>query len=395
MNKYPLVSIVIPTRHRIKFLKKALKSIYEQSYKKIQIIVHDNNTPNLSLNEINPDNDPRIEFYKSNEDLGLLENWKKAISYAKGDLFLRFDDDNVLNKSYIENVVKLFVSNNLRMVTGNCLITQNDKSINSLFPVNDRIRGLSRRQLTYLTYQNLIDTNFSVYDFRFLIDSFGIDGIYETNLPDRYLDLRLANIVNDEEIIFIESIAGISRNDYRVPEFNNKLGESKFDEITALRYGQMEPQISPHNNFTLSRFHVFLEYYKMGYANKNHYFSKIISLSFLEMELLIGNLRQFKGNLREFFVYYIKFILYLLKDPDAYYQNKRNFIIIFYVTKVFTKSLIKLFLLDKFDQKKDFYLSYWADRLDSLNFDEFIRLYSPEAVPLLTKRHRHEIFISK
>lgn len=83
MISLPLVSVVIKTRHRKKLLRRAVKSVSQQAYQKFRIIVHYSNTPNLSETDIKPGKGPRIEFYKTNEDLAMLEIWQKALSFVK------------------------------------------------------------------------------------------------------------------------------------------------------------------------------------------------------------------------------------------------------------------------------------------------------------------------
>jgi glycosyltransferase involved in cell wall biosynthesis len=393
MKKYPLVSIVIPTRHRKELLKNALKSICQQSYHNLQIIIHDNNTPDLIESEINPNKDPRIEFYKSNEDLGMLENWKKAISYVRGDLFMRFDDDNILCKTYIENSVKYFCDYGLKVVTGNHLTTFNNKTMNSLIKDECGISRLSRNQLTYLTYYNLIDTNYSIYDYKFLVDSFGFDGIYETNLPDRYLDLRLASIINDGDALFVKSISGISRIDYRTPELNINLGRFTFDEIMKFRDISMSSQISPHDNFTLSRFYVFLKYYKSIYACKNPFFSKLISLPFLEMELIAANLNKSDSGFFSLFVYNIKIFKLWFDNPKSCYQNRCGIRFLLFIAKMSLRSLIKSLMVSAFDSKIEYDLNYWNDRINSTSFDDFIKLYKSEARPSLDSKWFDKSFL--
>src|SRR3989338_2417124 len=44
MKKQPLVSVIVPTKNSEKFLEKCLTSIKNQTYKKIELIVVDNNS---------------------------------------------------------------------------------------------------------------------------------------------------------------------------------------------------------------------------------------------------------------------------------------------------------------------------------------------------------------
>ena len=62
MNKQPILfSIVIPTYNHAEFLKIALTSVVNQSYKNWEAIVVDNNSTDDSIEIINSLNDKRIK----------------------------------------------------------------------------------------------------------------------------------------------------------------------------------------------------------------------------------------------------------------------------------------------------------------------------------------------
>jgi len=382
MKNSPLVSVVIPTRNRKDLLKCALKSIQEQSYQNLQIIVQDNNTPNLSEEDVNPYDDNRVEFYKSSIDIGMLENWQSGLSRVRGDLFLRFDDDNILAEQYIENVVKCFDKYKPRMITANCLTVNNNRKLYTLVPDTDKIRSLTKDQLMYLTFHNYIDSNYSVYDFKYLTTVFGQNNIYETNLPDRYLDLRLANRFKTGDAIFIETISGITRLDYRIPNFDTSLGTLSFRDIISLRSSDEMSQLSPHTNFTTSRFFMFLRYYNSGVVGKEHFFNRLISFPILEIELLIGNFSNISKGISSLCLFYVQLVSWILKRPFSYYSTKSIPSIFVLVTKIFIAALFRTINVRRRCQSTDYDIHYWSKRMRCLSFKDFVREYKSHSYSL-------------
>ena len=73
MKKLPLVTVIIPTYKRPIMLEKAIKSVINQTYKNIEIIVVDDNKYN-SKEHINTKNMiknyPNVRYYKNKKNIG-------------------------------------------------------------------------------------------------------------------------------------------------------------------------------------------------------------------------------------------------------------------------------------------------------------------------------------
>ncbi|MCL4417815.1 MAG: glycosyltransferase [Actinobacteria bacterium] len=100
MNNKPLVSIIIPTKNSGEFLENCLKSIKNQTYKNIEIIVVDNNSTDKTK-EI-AKKYTKLVFNKGNER-GAQSNY--GITHAKGKYIYRIDGDFLLNKNVIMEAV--------------------------------------------------------------------------------------------------------------------------------------------------------------------------------------------------------------------------------------------------------------------------------------------------
>ena len=100
-----LVSVCITTFNRKELLWLTLKSILDQTYKNIEIIIVDDcsidGTQFLVENEILK-LDPRIKYIRHTENNGLAFARNTAIFNAKGKYFTFCDDDDLLMPNYIE-----------------------------------------------------------------------------------------------------------------------------------------------------------------------------------------------------------------------------------------------------------------------------------------------------
>ena len=102
MNQKPLVSIVVATLNSSRYLEIVLKSIKNQTYKKVEIIVVDNNsidnTKDIAKNYTR-------KIYNKGPERCSQRNF--GANKAKGELILFLDSDAELTKNVISECVKL------------------------------------------------------------------------------------------------------------------------------------------------------------------------------------------------------------------------------------------------------------------------------------------------
>lgn len=103
MNKEkPLVSIVIPVYNHKEWLKKALKSALDQTYKNIEVIVIDDGSEE-AISDLEELRDSRVYYFR-NENRGVAYSRNYGIFCAKGKYiaFLDSDDFWVQNKLEVQ-----------------------------------------------------------------------------------------------------------------------------------------------------------------------------------------------------------------------------------------------------------------------------------------------------
>jgi glycosyltransferase involved in cell wall biosynthesis len=102
MKNTPLVSVTIPTYNNKKTIRETLKSVFNQDYKNIEVIVIDSNSNDGTLDIIK--DFPKVNVYQYEGTL--LGARKIGIDRAKGEMILLIDSDHILTKNTISLAVK-------------------------------------------------------------------------------------------------------------------------------------------------------------------------------------------------------------------------------------------------------------------------------------------------
>ena len=103
LKQKPLVSVIIPTLNRYKYLKDVLKDLELQDYTNFEVIVIDQSAP-FQAEFYNHFNLDLKAEYQEEKALWLARN--KAINQSKGDYILLFDDDSRVEKDWISQHLK-------------------------------------------------------------------------------------------------------------------------------------------------------------------------------------------------------------------------------------------------------------------------------------------------
>ena len=111
MNKEnPLVSVIIPCFNHGIYLEECIKSVKEQTYQNIEIIiVNDGSTDNKTISVINNFNEAQIKIIDK-ENGGLSSARNAGILAAEGEYILPLDADDKIGETYVEKAVRIFSS---------------------------------------------------------------------------------------------------------------------------------------------------------------------------------------------------------------------------------------------------------------------------------------------
>lgn len=103
-----LVTVIIPTIGRINYLRGAIDSVLNQSYRNIEIIVSDNKSDISIQHALSDYFDERIHFVRRETRLDFISHINLCIREAKGTYLMILSDDDLMSQNYIESMVTDF-----------------------------------------------------------------------------------------------------------------------------------------------------------------------------------------------------------------------------------------------------------------------------------------------
>jgi GT2 family glycosyltransferase len=113
-----MVSILILNYNGKEYLEECLLSVLSQSYTDFEIILYDNCSSDGSVEYVKENfNDKRIKTISSEINHGFAGGNNEALKYASGDLIVLLNNDTVVDKEWLSELIKcLNESENAGMV---------------------------------------------------------------------------------------------------------------------------------------------------------------------------------------------------------------------------------------------------------------------------------------
>ena len=137
-----IFSVIIVNFNGGKKIIKSVKSVVEQKYKNLEIIIVDNGSKDKSIEKIEKLNIKNIKILKLKTNLGFTEGTNLGVNKCKGDYFLILNND-----AYLEDIYFI------------------DKSIEILKNSNKKIIGIFPK-IVYNWEQNIINSSYVKWHYR-------------------------------------------------------------------------------------------------------------------------------------------------------------------------------------------------------------------------------------
>lgn len=110
--KKPKVTVLMSVFNGGKYLRGAIDSILNQTFKDFEFIIIDDGSTDDTSKIIESYKDKRVKFVQNKKNVGLAKSLNKGIRIAKGKYIARMDADDISLTSRLEKQVK-FMDNNL------------------------------------------------------------------------------------------------------------------------------------------------------------------------------------------------------------------------------------------------------------------------------------------
>ena len=109
-----LISVVVTSYNHEKYIEQCLRSIFNQSYRNIELIILDDGSTdgsNQIIRNVLKDS-PFETSFESHDNLGIVKNRNMGLGLINGDYLLFVDSDNYLDMDYIEQLYSKLIETN-------------------------------------------------------------------------------------------------------------------------------------------------------------------------------------------------------------------------------------------------------------------------------------------
>ena len=151
----PLVTVIVPSFNHVRYVSEALDSVYDQSYKNIELVIIDDKSTDSSLKVLNRwianlESKTRfsgIDLSVNDENRGAASSLNQGLKKANGELVTFLNSDDLYDKYRLEKLVDSYCGEDYFCAFGsvNCLTEKSDNvDINLITKVEsipDRLDG--------------------------------------------------------------------------------------------------------------------------------------------------------------------------------------------------------------------------------------------------------------
>jgi len=128
-----LISIIMPVYNSTKYLREAIESCLDQTYKNFELILiddgsKDNSKEIIEFYQKKSTDKINAHFFHKNQGAAAARN--KGIKKAKGEYLVFADSDDIQDKERVQQIIKAIKRDKVDMIFNNCLmIEKNGKSL--------------------------------------------------------------------------------------------------------------------------------------------------------------------------------------------------------------------------------------------------------------------------
>jgi len=107
----PTISIVIPCYNYGSYIVNTMRSVLDQTYHHVELIVVDNGSSDDSLEKIQSVDDPRLKVLKIEENRGPVPAWHLGFEHCTGDFFALLSADDFWHEDKLQKQVEYLREN--------------------------------------------------------------------------------------------------------------------------------------------------------------------------------------------------------------------------------------------------------------------------------------------
>ncbi|MGZ4929280.1 MAG: glycosyltransferase family 2 protein [Halobacteriota archaeon] len=126
----PVITTIIPTYNRSRRLKRAIQSVLDQTYEKLQLCIYDNASEYYTESTVSEmqEDDKRIQYYRHPRNIGVINNMNFGLSRVTTPFFSFLCDDDALLPDFYQTALRCFERHpGILFAAGEWIYVQNGK----------------------------------------------------------------------------------------------------------------------------------------------------------------------------------------------------------------------------------------------------------------------------
>jgi GT2 family glycosyltransferase len=101
------VSVCIPTYNGATFLAESIQSVLAQTFSEFELLIVDDGSTDATVDIVRSFSDERVRLYQNEERLGIPKNWNRCLSFARGEFFCLFHQDDLMMPENLARKVQM------------------------------------------------------------------------------------------------------------------------------------------------------------------------------------------------------------------------------------------------------------------------------------------------
>lgn len=139
--KQPLVTVVMPTYNHAQFIGDAVKSVLDQTYENLELIIVDNYSKDNTEDIIASFEDTRIEYRKFRNNGIIAASRNLGINKSRGKYIAFLDSDDMWKPTKIEKQIELLENNDNIFLVYTRYIVMKNGTFSKILPKRRKLRS--------------------------------------------------------------------------------------------------------------------------------------------------------------------------------------------------------------------------------------------------------------
>lgn len=301
----PLVSVIVPNYNHAPFLVERLESIYNQTYKNIEVILLDDCSNDNSKDILNDYakkyTEKTITLFNEKNGGRVFKQWNKGLNCAKGDLIWIAESDDYCELDFLEKMVELFCYDSVMLAFSRSVFMQNGERIWSTEEYLHDLQNLKWNKPFYMSANELVENGFAIHN---IIPNVSSAVFRNTgSIPDEVQNICGNMQLSGDWIFYLNMIKGsvvaytnATTNYYRIHPQSTSLKIQKTEDYYK-EFEEVSCYIARNYKISEETFRIILENLKEHYQMQGEHIDGFKVDNYYSISKIINEMEKRKPNI--------------------------------------------------------------------------------------------------